>query len=191
MALVLASESPRRKELLALLTNNFETDQAGVDESVFHASLPEELAVRLAKAKAEAVYKKRPNDIVIGCDTVVDLKGVALGKPADQQAALEMLRNMAGRRHYVHTGVCVVSPAQNGEPQVVSFVNTTSVDFSPIPDEDIQKYIQTNEAYDKAGGYGIQGWASRYITRIEGCYYNVMGLPVAALYQVLNDVNAL
>ena len=186
MALVLASHSPRRRELMALLTPDFAVDEANVDEESITAATPCELAVTLARLKALDVAARRPGDVVIGCDTVVEANGVTLGKPHGEDDAKQMLNRLSGGRHHVHTGVCIVRP---GRPQPCQFSATTHVDFAPVPPDAIAAYVQTSEPYDKAGGYGIQGWAARYVTRVEGCYYNVMGLPVAALYQKLRELD--
>lgn len=183
MALVLASKSPRRRELLALLTVDFEVEEAGVNEQVVTAETPAKLAKALAGAKAAAVHATRSADAVIGCDTVVDLHGQTLGKPKNQAEATRMLTALSGNTHLVHTGVCVFLPGQTAPASW--FVETTRVTFAQIPAEEIKHYTASPEPYDKAGGYGIQGVAARFIPRIEGCYYNVMGLPVAALYSEL------
>lgn len=185
-AIVLASKSPRRRQLMQLVLKSFEVDEAGLDESKISAESPMLLAQALAKAKAADVKARRPQDIIIGCDTVVELDGAVLGKPKNRQHAEEMLYALSGKKHLVHTGVCILA---NGCE--TAFAETTSVWFSSVPMQEIVKYVQTNEPYDKAGGYGVQGWASRFIPRIDGCYYNVMGLPVAALYTALNETGVL
>ena len=180
MALVLASESPRRRELMHLITPHFTACAASIDEEAATAPTPKELAQTLAKAKAEAVFKE--NGTVIGCDTVVALDGQVLGKPGSKAEAIDMLCCLSGQRHEVHTGVCVRHVGGS-----VCFTETTAVFFRFIPKKEILAVCQTAEPYDKAGGYGIQGWAARFIPRIEGCYYNVMGLPVPALWQALQE----
>jgi septum formation protein len=181
MALVLASQSVRRRELMALVAADFVLDEAAVDETATRGLPPVCLARELARQKACAVAARRPRDVVIGCDTVVELEGRPLGKPQNPAAARAMLAALSGRRHWVHTGLCVA--AENKAPD--SFSETTAVNFAPLPAGEIEAYIATDEPYDKAGGYGIQGWAARYVLRVEGCYYNVMGLPVARLYHRL------
>ena len=183
MALVLASKSPRRRELMRLVTPLFEVDEADVDERGISADNPAALSLAIALAKAGDVAARRPRDIIIGCDTVVEVDGATLGKPRDEAQAVEMLTTLSGRRHLVHTGVGIyLSESANS---AVSFINTTAVDFAPIPAAEIAAYAKTPEPYDKAGGYGIQSWAARYITGVEGCFFNVMGLPVAELYAQL------
>lgn len=165
---------------MQLITPHFTSTAANLDESAISAPTPALLAQKLAEQKAEAIAALHKNVLVIGCDTVVELSGKTLGKPANQQEAREMLTALAGKQHQVHTGVCLTGPMPS-----VTFVETTTVHFAPLSAKEIEAYIQTNEPYDKAGGYGIQGYASRFIPRIEGCYYNVMGLPVARLYRYL------
>ena len=178
--LVLASGSPRRRELLALITPQFETLALDIDERAITADTPAALVEKLAAAKAAAAAALRPGDLVLGCDTVVDLAGAVLGKPQDRADAARMLRALSGRSHLVHTGVC----AKRGDERQ-SLVETTRVFFDEIDDAALEAYLDTDEPYDKAGGYGVQGFAARFIPRIEGCYYNVMGLPVAALWRML------
>lgn len=183
MALLLASASPRRKELLQMITGDFMTVESGFDESNSMEKAPKLLAQRLAQSKCHAVAVENPGDTVIGCDTVVELDGKVFGKPQSREEAKEMLLALSGQQHKVHTGVCLCH-----EGREVSFVETTSVWFSEIPPEELEAYLDTDEPYDKAGGYGIQGWAARFIPKIEGCYFNVMGLPVARLYAALAEL---
>lgn len=180
--LILASASPRRQELLHLITHDFIVKTSDVDESVIYASTAKELVEKLAQAKAQAVAQQNPADTVIGCDTVVDLDGVPLGKPKDKNQAREMMRALSGRVHLVHTGVCLVQA-----DKTVTFSQTSEVEFSPLSEEEIESYISTDEPYDKAGGYGIQGGAAKFICAIKGCYFNIMGLPVSALYRRMKD----
>lgn len=185
--LLLASKSPRRRELLALITPHFEVEETHFDEAGMQENTPLLLAGRLGAEKAKVAFARRPQDVVIGCDTVVELQGRALGKPRSRLQAVEMLQALSGEMHQVHTGVCVFAP---GTLEPLSFTETTEVYFSSIPKEEIEAYVDTDEPYDKAGGYGIQGWAARFVPRINGCYYNVMGLPVPALYQRLHQMGA-
>lgn len=179
MPLVLASQSPRRRQLMALITPDFSVDEANIDETA-PAGPPAEQAVCLAVQKAACVAARRSQDTVIGCDTVVELAGKTLGKPADAAEAAAMLRALSAERHQVHTGVAVFLPGA-AQP-AVRYVETTDVWFAPLSRQEVDAYVKTDEPYDKAGGYGVQGWAARYVERIEGCYYNVMGLPVASLF---------
>ena len=182
--LVLASASPRRRELLRLIAPEFEVLSVDLDERAITADCPAVLVEKLASAKAAAAAALRPDAVVLVCDTVVDLDGQVLGKPADRSEAEQMLRALSGRSHLVHTGVCAI---QNGAAHTL--VETTRVFFSPISEEEIAAYVSTEEPYDKAGGYAIQGGAARFVTRIEGCYFNVMGLPVSALYRLLRSLD--
>lgn len=190
MKLLLASKSPRRKELLELITSDFLVTEAAIDEKSCPESRPEKIAEFLARQKAAAVAERNPGCWVIGSDTVVDLEGQPLGKPEDPAQARAMLEQMSGKKHRVHTGVCLACATEK-EMRLDCFVDTVEVYFDQIPKEELEAYILTQEPYDKAGGYGIQGWAARYIYRIEGCYQSVMGLPVARLYSSLRRCGAL
>ncbi len=187
MPIILASKSPRRKALLAQLTTNFTVLAAKVDEDAFSAHTPALLAEILATEKAQAVFLTDGASPVLACDTVVDLNGQVLGKPKDEAHAIEMLSALSGQKHLVHTGVCLKQPGG----QTHHFTETTRVFFNKIPKHEILAVAKTPEPYDKAGAYGIQGWAARHISRVEGCYYNVMGLPLAALYHLLCQENLL
>ncbi len=186
MALVLASKSPRRQELMHFVDPCFEVDVSGFDESMVTETRPDKLAGILADEKAKEVFARRPKDIIIGCDTVVELHKNALGKPKNEAQAAEMINALQNKAHKVHTGVSICVPKEKAP--VCSFVETTTVYFGEISKKEIDDYVKTTEPYDKAGGYGVQGWAARYIYRIEGCYYNVMGLPVASLYRHLSAI---
>ncbi len=181
--LILASSSPRRQELLRLITPDYTVQAADFDERAASAPTPRALVEKLAVGKAQAVAASHPGDVVIGCDTVVDLDGTVLGKPTGPAEAKAMLRALSDRWHYAHTGVCVL---QNGKAH--SFVETTKVFFATLTDSEIDAYLATGEAYDKAGAYGIQGAAAKFVTRIEGCFFNVMGLPVSRLYGLLQTL---
>lgn len=178
--LILASGSPRRKELLALVTPDFTVKVSDVDESAITAPMPAELAKALARAKCLAVAETEPEALVLGSDTVVEFEGEVFGKPKNRQDAQRMLQALSGKRHYVHTGVCM---AQGDH--IENFVVSSAVDFFPIEEADLQGYIDTKEPYDKAGGYAIQGHAAVWCKGIEGCYYNIMGLPVSQVAQAL------
>lgn len=185
MALILASASPRRRELMALVDPDFTVAVSDVDEDAIRAGTPAQLAQALAAAKAQAVAALHPADTVIGFDTVVDCGGEVFGKPHDKAAALAMLRALSGKAHRVHTGVCVCRGGQ-----AAATVETTVVHFAPIPDAELNAYVETAEPYDKAGGYAIQGRAARWCSGIEGCYYNIMGLPVHRAVQLLAQLGA-
>ena len=182
MEIILASGSPRRRELLGMIVDTFRVEVSGADENLGHTLPPRDFVARLAGRKAAEVAGRFPEAVVIGADTVVELDGVMLGKPRDAADAADMLRRLAGREHRVHTAVSVHSPL--GQRGIVS---TAAVRFAQVAPEEINWYIATGEPMDKAGAYGIQGFASRYITGIQGDYYTVMGLPVQPLYQLLRD----
>lgn len=180
MALILASASPRRRELLARITPDFTVITSEFDESSLPPTAPKATAEALAKGKCMAVAVQHPDDTVIGSDTVVECDGRIFGKPHDMEDARRMLHALAGADHYVHTGVAIW---HQGACQV--FSATTRVRFYPLTDEQIEQYIHTDEPYDKAGGYAIQGKAALFCEEIEGCYYNIMGLPVSRLARAL------
>ena len=186
MSLILASSSPRRRELMALITPNYTVAPSDVDESRITAATPAQLAQALAEAKALAVAQQHPDDTVIGCDTVVDCDGAVFGKPSGAEDAVRMLHALSGREHKVHTGLCVV---HGGKAYLAT--ETTRVQFSPIEESDLLAYARTPEPYDKAGAYAIQGHAALWCSGIVGCYYNIMGLPVHRLAQVLRQAGAL
>lgn len=185
MKIILASQSPRRKELLERMgIQDFETISPNVDESAFHGLPPEELVRRLSAEKAAAVAGKVGEDaIVIAADTVVALEGAVLGKPADELDAFKMLSALSGVRHQVYTGVTV---CRGGEKQTAHEV--TDVTFRELSEREIEDYISTGEPMDKAGAYGIQGYGALLIQGISGDYYNVMGLPVCRLGRMLERV---
>ncbi len=184
--LVLASASPRRQELLRSARIAFEVQPALIDEDPRLGEQAKECAERLAREKALAIAQKRPSDAVLGADTVVVIDHQILNKPVDAADAIRMLRLLSGRTHQVITGVCLVV---NGEASVGS--ETTSVTMSAIGEEEIADYVATGEPMDKAGAYAIQGIASRWIPRIEGDYSNVVGLPVALVYQMLRQARVI
>ena len=178
--LVLASASPRRRELLRNAGIAFEVQPANVPEDPLPRETAKDCAERLARDKALAISRQRPNDCVLGADTVVVVDGQILGKPADPADAERMLRLLSGREHQVITGVCLVA---DGKSFMAS--EATLVTVNEITDQEIVDYIATGEPMDKAGAYAIQGMASRWIPRIEGDYSNVVGLPVALVFRML------
>jgi len=180
--LILASASPRRRELLTQAGYTFDVLPADIDESLHPDETPADYVQRLALEKAQALHAAHPSAIVLGADTTVVLNGSVLGKPADRAEAAQMLRALANNVHQVHTGITVV--AGNSHRQ---HVETTSVFFSAISEADLAYYLTTGDSLDKAGAYGIQGYAARWITRIEGDFFNVMGLPIAATVRLLNQ----
>jgi septum formation protein len=180
--LVLASASPRRQELLRNAGISFVVQAADIDETPLDDEKAEQCARRLAREKALAVARLRPQDRVLGADTIVVVDGAILGKPRDAADAARMLRLLSGRTHEVITGVCLV---ESGEARIASEI--TVVTMNELSDEEIQAYVASREPMDKAGAYAIQGMASRWIPRIEGDYSNVVGLPVALVYRMLRE----
>lgn len=181
-SLILASTSPRRKELLGRLGWAFTVQASEADESLPAGLSPGEAVVCLARRKANAVARMLAEPAwVLGADTVVALDGRILGKPRDEAEAAWMLRQLSGAWHEVHTGVCLLQTGGGEE----AFSDCTRVHFTPMDDQAIAGYVATGEPMDKAGAYGIQGWAGAYIDRIEGCFFNVMGLPLAKVRQAL------
>ncbi len=179
--IILASASPRRKELLTLIGIPFEVRVSEADENIGDYP-PAEMVMKLSKIKAEAVYKDNRDRIVIGADTIVYFENKILGKPADKQEAFDVLKAMSGKTHEVYTGVTILSSA-NTE----SFYECTKVCFDNLSDEEIMEYIDSGEPMDKAGGYGIQGPFAKHVKGIEGDYFNVMGLPLNQLYNHLKN----
>ena len=189
MKLILASASARRAEILRDAGIPFETLSMDVDESPRAGETVEAMALRLAEAKARAAVASlespRETAIVVGADTVVDLDGEVLGKPSSARVAAEMLRKLSGRMHRVVTGLAVIR-VPDGEARLE--LETTQVCFAALTAEEIEQYAATDEPLDKAGAYAIQGIAGRYVERIEGCYFNVVGLPLARLYRILKEL---
>jgi septum formation protein len=179
-ALILASASPRRRELLAAAGVAFTVAHADLDESVQPGESPDAYVQRLAEAKARAVLDRHPGAWVLGADTTVVVDGDILAKPEHAGDATRMLERLQGRAHDVLTGVALV-----GASTVDVEVDITRVWFAAMSPGEIAAYVASGEPMDKAGGYGIQGLASRWITRIEGSYPNVVGLPVALVYALL------
>jgi septum formation protein len=201
--LVLASASPRRQELLRSAGISFAVQPADVDETPLKNEGPRDCAERLAREKALTVWRSRPQDAVLGADTIVVVGETILGKPVGAEDAARMLRMLSGREHRVITGVCLIKPVPSTQYPVPSRMSsardensnenlrvgseTTLVTMSEISDKEILDYVATGEPMDKAGAYAIQGIASRWIPRIEGDYSNVVGLPVALVYRMLRD----
>lgn len=165
---------------MSLITRDFLVVTSSVDESRIRADTPGALALALACAKCTDVARTHFTDAVIGCDTVVDVKGAVFGKPRDRADARRMLTAYSGRSHMVHTGVCIQRAGL-----CEKFIATTKVTFCPLTRAEIEAYLDTDEPYDKAGAYGIQGGAARFVRSVEGCYFNVVGLPVSRVYAAL------
>ena len=187
MAIILASASPRRRELLSLITPDFTVLSPDVDELLPKDVSGAQAVAILAKRKGAEIARQRPDDVVLGFDTVVEVDKVILGKPRSAQQAADMLKMLSGRRHNVHTGIYMSGPDGRGGRFEESAVVSASVWFEPLLDEEIQSYIATDEPYDKAGGYAIQGWASKHISRIDGDVFAVIGLPVCTLYKMMKS----
>lgn len=186
MKLILASASPRRAQILRDAGVPFTVLSSAVDETPFPDETPQQHVQRLALAKAELVGARAVGPaIVLGADTVVALDGRILGKPRSGDDARHMLQQLAGRTHTVLTGVALL---RLPDAERRSFVESTLVHFAPLKSGEIVQYLASGEPYDKAGAYAIQGRAGRYIPRIEGCYFNVVGLPLAHLMQTLGEL---
>ena len=190
--LVLASASPRRAELLRAAGIAFDVLTADVDETRRDGEAAEAYVTRLAEAKARAVTERAGGRPVLGADTVVVCGNDILGKPGDAADAKRMLRMLSGRTHVVMTGVCLLGPAEAGpHNSSVVAIATTTVEFGPLTDEEIHWYVASGEPSDKAGAYAIQGLASRFVTEISGSYTNVVGLPVAQVYDLCKKAGIL
>jgi septum formation protein len=178
--ILLASGSPRRRDLLMQAGLRFDVLPANIDESRHPGELPAAYVERLALEKAQAIHALHPTATVLGADTTVVLDGETLNKPTDLADAERMLRALSGRSHEVHTGLAVITRTTQR-----THIETTTVFFGPIPENDLAYYLSTGDSLDKAGAYGIQGYAARWIIRIEGDFFNVVGLPIAAAIRLL------
>ena len=186
MRVILASASPRRRELLEMLRVPQLEIVPALGEELPHPGLaPAELVCALSRAKAEEVASRcaGPGDLVIGADTVVALDGAVLGKPRDPEDACRMLRALSGRAHRVYTGVTAIR-----DGRCLSCAEETAVHFRELDDGEIRRYVATGEPLDKAGAYGAQGLASLFVERLEGDFFNVMGLPLCALGRLLREL---
>jgi septum formation protein len=203
--LILASASPRRQDLLRSSGILFHAQPADIDETPLAGESPRGYAERLAREKALAIFRSRPQDFVLGADTIVVIDDKILGKPRDVDDAMRMLRFLSGRTHAVITGVCLAGPGASARSPVAgknreriarptdwekTTSETTLVTMCEVSEEEIREYVATGEPMDKAGAYAIQGMASRWIPKIEGDYSNVVGLPVAMVYAMLRERGA-
>ena len=177
---ILASNSPRRKELLGNSGFEFTVAPSDCNEDTDSSLTPQQTVMELAERKALSVLENRKNSVVLGCDTVVAFDGKILGKPRDRQDAFDMLMSLSGRKHIVSTGVCIT----DGERKV-TFENTTEVEFFSLSEETVNSYLDTMEYSDKAGSYGIQGYGSVLVKEIKGDYFSVMGLPLSECARAL------
>ncbi|MDD6322915.1 MAG: Maf family protein [Firmicutes bacterium] len=186
--IILASKSPRRLELLRMLGLNVETASPDIDESAVEADSPSHLAEKLAKTKAEKVYRDlHPEGCpVVAADTLVEIGGKILGKPRSVAEAGEMLRMLSGKLHYVHTGLAVIYSGT-----FASAVETATVHFRELSDDEIESYIMSGEPMDKAGAYGIQGRAGAFVDRIEGDFFSIVGLPLCRFVTLLRNTMGL
>jgi septum formation protein len=186
--LVLASASPRRQELLRNAGISFVVQATDIPEVPQEGEAPRAFAERMAQEKALAVFRRRPDDFVLGADTIVVVEKQILGKPRDTADGARMLGLLSSRTHEVITGVCLVGPQSKNQKDFEDVRSeTTLVTMETLTTDDIQSYLLTGEPMDKAGAYAIQGRASRWISRIEGDYFNVVGLPVSLVYKMLRE----
>lgn len=185
--LILASNSPRRRELLQNAGFEFDVRPSGIDEIRLPEEPAERFARRLAHDKALDVASRSPfGSIVLGADTVVAANGEIMEKPIDEADAKRMLHALSGRTHRVITGVCLVRAP---ETVLACTHETTAVTFRALTEEEVEAYVASGEPFDKAGGYAIQGLASRFVPRVEGCYFNVVGLPIPRVYEILQSID--
>ena len=190
MRLILASASPRRLDLLRAAGIEVDVRPADVDESLRPAESAPEYVCRVAQAKATAINREMPGRFVLGADTTVVVDDQILGKPLDADDARRILRLLSGRPHLVMTGVALLGPAA-GPGVADTAVESTTVEFAPLSEQEIEWYVSTDEPTGKAGAYAIQGLGSRFVTRIGGSYSNVVGLPVALVYQMCKKAGLL
>ena len=185
--IILASNSPRRRELLNLVGINHKVITSNADEGVEEGMPAQQVVYELALRKAESVFNEilpKNNTIIIGADTVVSLNGDILGKPEDERDALKMLQALSGKMHVVHTGVSIFYYIDNAL-KIDTFVSSTEVYFKNLSQKLIENYISTKEPLDKAGAYGIQGRGAALVEKINGDFYTVVGLPIAKVYELL------
>lgn len=177
---ILASASPRRKEILGKTGIDFEVQVSDCDENIDEKQ-PDKLVMKLSELKARDVATKNSDAIIIGSDTVVAHKGHIMGKPADRAEAISMIKSFAGDIHQVYTGVTIIVPNE----KTYTYNVCTDVHVLPMTDEEIERYVDTGEPMDKAGAYAIQGLFAPFISKIDGDYYNVVGLPISSVYAIM------
>lgn len=179
---ILASQSPRRKQLLEQAGLSFTIIPSEVEEKVLDTDTPEEVVASLALQKAQDVFSRHSNQLVLAADTIVAIDDTILGKPVNRQDAEKMLQQLSGRDHHVFTGVTLLC-----ESKELTFVEKTHVHFYPLTNEEITSYINSGEPFDKAGGYGIQGLGSILVEKIHGDYFTIVGLPIAKVVRALKQ----
>ena len=184
MEIILASASPRRKEILQNTKLKFDIEKSDIEEVVLENESPEDMVVRLAYEKAFDVAKRNTDRLVIGADTIVALDNEVLGKPKDQNEAYQMIKRLSNKTHKVITGISLINLKENKiiKDYVVSFVT-----FKDLSEDSIKDYINTNESLDKAGAYGIQGYGALLVKNIQGDYFNIVGLPISRLSDLLKN----
>lgn len=180
--IILASKSPRRREILEMLQWNFEVAYQEMEERFEENLSLEENMQKIALKKAKAMEEKYQDQLILACDTMVVLDGESFGKPKEEEDAKRMLRLLSGKQSHVYSAVALVHKALGKEE---TFVEKTKIYFHPLSEEEIAQYVATGEAMDKAGGYAVQGVGSIFIEKIEGDYWNVVGLPISRVYQAL------
>ena len=186
--IILASQSPRRAEILRMIGVNFKVDSSNINEEINQKIEQNEIAMNISKAKAEKISQKYPNNIIIGADTIVVYNEKIFGKPKDKNESKKMLKALSGNCHKVITGVTIMNKKLG---VLKTFSETTKVFVKKIPRNQIEFYVNNYNTLDKAGSYGIQEWFSVWIKKINGCYYNVMGLPVSKLHKHLAEIEKL
>ena len=192
MKIILASASPRRRELLAQTGYTFEV-QVSEKEEFYTSTNPDDIVKELALLKATDIGEKseRRNVVIIGADTVVAYDGMILGKPKSEEEAFSMIKSFQGDKHQVYTGVAIMSYDENGKEEIVNDAVRTDVYVNPMTDDEIWGYIKSDNVMDKAGSYGVQSGFAVYIEKIEGDYFNVVGLPVSYVYSVLKNIEGI
>ena len=186
--IILASQSPRRAEILRMIGVNFKVDSSNINEEMNQKIEQNEIAINISKAKAEKISQKYPNNIIIGADTIVVYNEKIFGKPKDKNESRKMLKALSGDCHKVITGVTIMNKKLG---VLKNFSESTKVFVQKIPTKQIEFYVNNYNTLDKAGSYGIQEWFSVWIKKINGCYYNVMGLPVSKLHKHLAEIEKL
>lgn len=182
MDIILASASPRRKEILGNTNLKFEVIKSDIDEVILPEESPCQVVMRLAYEKSMDISYNNKNKLIIGADTIVCLDNIILGKPKDKLDAIEMIKKLSGRTHQVITGISLINLDAN--KKIIDYV-VSNVKFKKLSHEDIMNYIQTNESLDKAGAYGIQGYGALLVEEIKGDYFNIVGLPISKLSDLL------